>query len=59
MLFSRWNTLANPSRICRTSYMELIDKCRVILHNVIVEERDSEDGQGFGTNNIVIIYPDA
>lgn len=58
MLFSHLNILAIPSRIRHTSEMELIVKCCVILHNMIVEERYSDNGQGFGTKNIVRIDPD-
>lgn len=59
VLFSRWHILANPSRIWHTADMNLIVKSCVILHNMIVEARDKDDEDGFGTKNIASIDDNA
>lgn len=39
--------------------MDLVVRCSVIIHNMIVEVRDTDEENGFGTNNIASIEQDA
>lgn len=59
VLFSRWHILSNPSRIWRNEEMNYVVKACIILHNMIIEAKDNDMQNAFGTKNIASIDKDA